>query len=240
MAVSQYTLLLGLRAFLVENPLTINTQSKRKEKYQLEVGKIDQLDLILSIIFVCLPAEESSESECSIGGYRGNSLGFCGWHWGYSAEKTLIIYCVNGLTPQEAVDQLITRVKPFYLPQIMSKCTGFVVNRRSRPVRFQNSRKNKATPPEYNALHALGLDKWPAIEEKAIIRALLVPFPRTPFHTQSKFPVRLENETQFLTFFNTNNTKRASHPDFSGPQFEDWTHHAIDRMIQVVPGTEHN
>jgi hypothetical protein len=111
--VSLYTLLQAVHTYLVENPLSPDADSNRKEMFVLVVSNLDNRDLpCLHLKFWCYSKKIPNQPKFALCGRSRLHLGFAGWHWGRDEGETkFTIKCVQGQTPLQAVQQLISDVE---------------------------------------------------------------------------------------------------------------------------------
>ena len=179
MAISTYTWLKGIRSLLQENPLPAFPISERVEKSSYKVIARDHPHLPTILLQIWShPHGSAKVSQCAIRGRRRRLHGIGGWHLGTKgSEKKLRIDCVDCVTPLEAVDKLILRVQPLQVIELnySFKSENEAVKRQNRAKRSVDTKTKRALLKEEDAIYALRIEEWRAIDEKQIIRALLVP-----------------------------------------------------------------
>jgi len=111
-------------------------------------------------------------------------------------------------------------------------------NRAKRaPTQTGKGQIRKGSRPEHDALYHLGDDRWLAIEEKPIIRALLVTFTLIPFSFPSErsFFRRDEKGMKFFRGCNADRAQRACDEiNFGSDHFAHWKHEAIEEKLKAV------
>jgi hypothetical protein len=119
LTVSIVTFYEGARLCLLKNPLPPPTDPTAIQKYLVKFTSRDCSALpSVYIEFYCYPSypldSSQSKPKCSIRGRSRLYFGFSGWYCGTEGSETQFqVDCVCGLSPVEAIEELIKMVESF-------------------------------------------------------------------------------------------------------------------------------